>query len=89
MAALLKVENLRIELTTRDGIAPVIDDLPLELEAGETVSFVGESGCGKSMTALAIMGDYVPSGVGQALGIIGGGNSLDNTLRVIRLVPTE
>ncbi len=64
MAALLKVENLRIELTTRDGIAPVIDDLSLELNAGETLSFVGESGCGKSMTALAIMG-LLPDKVGR------------------------
>ncbi len=39
--------------------------------------------------ALAVLGDHVPSGVGQALGIQGGGNSLDNTLRVGRLVPTE
>ena len=53
---LLKVENLRIELALRSGQAPVIDDLSLELNAGETLSFVGESGCGKSMTALAIMG---------------------------------
>lgn len=42
-----------------------------------------------SGAALAILGDYVPMGVGQALGIAGGGNSLDNTLRVARLVPTE
>lgn len=40
-------------------------------------------------TALAVLGDYVPMGVGQALGRVGGGNSLDNTLRVARLVPTE
>ncbi|MDQ1422708.1 MAG: acyl-CoA thioesterase [Acidimicrobiaceae bacterium] len=40
-------------------------------------------------TALAVLGDYVPSGVGQALGRVGGGNSLDNTLRVARLVPTH
>ncbi len=40
-------------------------------------------------TALAVLGDYVPMGVGQALGRMGGGNSLDNTLRVARLVPTE
>ena len=39
--------------------------------------------------ALAVLGDFVPLGVGQALGIRGGGNSLDNTLRVVRLVPTE
>lgn len=54
--ALLEVENLRIELTTRDGTAPVVDDLSLRLNAGETLSFAGESGCGKSMTALAMMG---------------------------------
>ena len=56
MTPLLQVKNLRIEISTRDGIAPVIDDLSLELNAGETLSFVGESGCGKSMTALAVMG---------------------------------
>lgn len=38
---------------------------------------------------LAILGDYVPFGIRQALGKSGGGNSLDNTLRVYRLVPTE
>jgi len=44
---------------------------------------------GVDATALAILGDFVPMGVGQALGILGGGNSLDNTLRVVHLVPTE
>jgi acyl-CoA thioesterase len=39
--------------------------------------------------ALAVLGDFVPFGVGQALGIQGGGNSLDNTLRIVKLVPTE
>lgn len=38
---------------------------------------------------LAVLGDYVPSGIAQALGTMGGGNSLDNTIRVVRLVPTE
>jgi acyl-CoA thioesterase-2 len=38
---------------------------------------------------LAILGDYVPFGTSQALGRPVGGNSLDNTLRVVRLVPTE
>jgi len=64
MSALLKVENLRIELTTRTGVAPVIDDLSFELHAGETLSFVGESGCGKSMTALGIMG-LLPDKIGR------------------------
>jgi acyl-CoA thioesterase II len=44
---------------------------------------------GIGATALAVLGDFVPSGVSQSLGIEGGGNSLDNTLRVSRLVPTE
>ena len=44
---------------------------------------------GMDATTLAILGDFVPSGIGQALGVRGGGNSLDNTLRVGRMVPTE
>lgn len=42
-----------------------------------------------SAAALAILGDYVPFGVGQTLGLPAGGNSLDNTLRVYRIVPTQ
>lgn len=42
-----------------------------------------------SAATLAILGDYVPFGIGQALGAQAGGNSLDNTLRIGRLVPTE
>ena len=42
-----------------------------------------------SAAALAILGDYVPFGIGQALGAFACGNSLDNTLRVLRIVPTE
>jgi oligopeptide/dipeptide ABC transporter ATP-binding protein len=61
---LLQVENLRVELTTRQGISPVIDDVSFTLGAGECMSLVGESGCGKSMTALALMG-LVPHPVGR------------------------
>jgi acyl-CoA thioesterase II len=42
-----------------------------------------------SASALAILGDWVPFGVGQALGVRAGGNSLDNTLRYVQSVPTE
>jgi acyl-CoA thioesterase len=42
-----------------------------------------------SAATLAILGDYVPFGIGQALGAQAGGNSLDNTLRVAQLVRTE
>ena len=64
MGALLDVRNLRIELSTRAGVAPVIDNVSFQLYAGETLSFVGESGCGKSMTALGIMG-LLPDNVGR------------------------
>ncbi|MEE9315346.1 MAG: ABC transporter ATP-binding protein [Rhizobiaceae bacterium] len=89
MEPLLTVENLRIELTTRDGIAPVIDDLSFDLHAGETISFVGESGCGKSMTALGIMG-LLPDKIGRIASgkIIFNGEDLTTTseqrLREIR-----
>ena len=66
-AATLEVSNLRVELTTRDGISPVIDDLSFSLRAGETLALVGESGCGKSMTALAVMG-LLPHPVGRIAG---------------------
>ena len=52
---LLSIKNLRVEFSTQDGIVPVIDDLSFDLQQGETIGLVGESGCGKSMTALAIM----------------------------------
>ena len=53
---LLEVEGLRVEFKARNGIARVIDDLHLSVMPGETLGVVGESGCGKSMTALSIMG---------------------------------
>ncbi|MFM8237369.1 MAG: hypothetical protein ACKOBG_06400, partial [Actinomycetota bacterium] len=42
-----------------------------------------------SAATLAIIGDFVPFGIGQALGRRAGGNSLDNTLRMVTRVPTE
>lgn len=44
---------------------------------------------GVDASALAVLGDFVPLAVGQALGKRGGGNSLDNTLRVVHLVSTD
>jgi acyl-CoA thioesterase-2 len=44
---------------------------------------------GTSAAALAMIGDFVPFGIGQALGVRAGGNSLDNTLRIAHRVPTE
>ena len=57
MTALLEVNGLSVEFDLKDGtVSRVINDLNFSLTAGQTLGIVGESGCGKSMTALAIMG---------------------------------
>ena len=61
---LLKIEGLRVEFQLRQGTAAVINDLNIELGHGETLGIVGESGCGKSITALSVMG-LVPSPPGR------------------------
>lgn len=53
---LLDVEDLDVTLFTEDGALPAIQDLSFIMRKGETLAVVGESGCGKSMTALSIMG---------------------------------
>jgi acyl-CoA thioesterase len=81
----------------------IMQSLDMRLALGrDFLEFDGTQGTGRSALwarlpetlemsagALAILGDYVPFGVGQALGRMAGGNSLDNTLRVARLVETE
>ncbi|MFK8024242.1 MAG: acyl-CoA thioesterase, partial [Ilumatobacter sp.] len=68
-----------------------VGDAPSVESDGQTVMWakVPDVITGFDATTLAILGDFVPMGVGQAMGRRGGGNSLDNTLRVCRLVPTE
>jgi oligopeptide transport system ATP-binding protein len=53
---LLEVDHLRVEFRTRDGVAKAINEVSFELHEGETLSILGESGSGKSVTAQAIMG---------------------------------
>src|SRR5436189_280614 len=55
MAPILSVENLHTHFFTRDGVVRAIESLSLTVQAGEVLGIVGESGCGKSVTALSIM----------------------------------
>ena len=52
---LLKVSHLATEFDTEQGVARALDDISFQLHAGETLGIVGESGCGKSVSALSIM----------------------------------
>ncbi|HJU37267.1 MAG TPA: ABC transporter ATP-binding protein [Gaiellaceae bacterium] len=53
--ALLEVSDLKTHFFTRDGVVRAVDGVSLAVEAGRTLGIVGESGCGKSVTALSIM----------------------------------
>jgi oligopeptide/dipeptide ABC transporter ATP-binding protein len=53
--SLLEVEDLRVHLFTQRGIVRAVDGISFSLEAGRSLGIVGESGCGKTMTALSLM----------------------------------
>jgi len=52
---LLDVRELSTQFSTYRGLLPAVDGVDLSVESGETLALVGESGCGKSVTALSIM----------------------------------
>ena len=60
---LLQVDNLRTYFNTPRGVSRAVDSVSFEVNAGETLAIVGESGCGKSMTALSIL-QLVPEPAG-------------------------
>jgi oligopeptide/dipeptide ABC transporter ATP-binding protein len=67
LTALLQVRDLRTHFATDDGEFPAVDGVSFSIEAGRTLAIVGESGCGKSVTSLSIMG-LVPSPPGRIAG---------------------
>jgi peptide/nickel transport system ATP-binding protein len=60
-AALLEIDTLRVDIATAGGPLHAVRDVSLTVRRAETLCLVGESGCGKSMTALAIL-DLLPRG---------------------------
>ncbi|MDA1116992.1 MAG: ABC transporter ATP-binding protein, partial [Proteobacteria bacterium] len=55
MAKLLEVKNLQTQFLTSAGVVRAVDGVSYDIDEGETVALVGESGCGKSVSALSIM----------------------------------
>ncbi len=55
-APLLTVEDLRVRFQTEDGAVKAVDGVSFEVRRGEILAIVGESGCGKSVTAMSLMG---------------------------------
>ncbi len=67
MTALMSLNDLRVEFDTRHGRVTALSGISLDVMPGETLGIVGESGCGKSITALAMMG-LIPNPPGHVTG---------------------
>ena len=89
MARLLEVKDLRTHFYLDEGVAKAVDGVSFEVDKGETLGLVGESGCGKSVSALSIM-RLIPDPPGRIVGgeILLGGKSVltlsDEKMRHIR-----
>ncbi|MCG8641748.1 MAG: ABC transporter ATP-binding protein [Desulfobacterales bacterium] len=64
---LLEVKGLKTHFFTDEGVSPAVDGVDYQVRKGETLGIVGESGCGKSVTALSIMG-LIPNPPGKIVG---------------------
>jgi oligopeptide transport system ATP-binding protein len=85
---LLAVEDLHIEFSTRRGTVHAVNGISFSIAPGETLGIVGESGCGKSVTSLAILGLLARNGRASSGRAVFGGRNLiaqsDRALRRIR-----
>ena len=89
MAPLLEVRDLKTYFFTDDGVVKAVDGISYEIEAGETLGLVGESGCGKSVSALSLL-RLIPSPPGRIVSgeVLFEGEDLlkidDNAIRRVR-----
>ncbi len=67
MAGLLQVKDLRTHFFTDEGVVRAVDGISYDVQEGETMGLVGESGCGKSVSALSIL-RLIPSPPGKIVG---------------------
>jgi peptide/nickel transport system ATP-binding protein len=67
--ALLEIDNLQTHFRTPEGVNRAVDGLSLKIEAGQTLAVVGESGCGKSVTAMSVL-RLIPEPPGKIAGRI-------------------
>ena len=85
--ALLSVEDLRVEFTTRRGIVYAVNGITFDIARGETLGIVGESGCGKSVTSLAVLGLLARNGrVRSGRAIFGEIDLIQQTDRALRRI---
>ena len=73
--ALLEVDGLKTHFFTDEGVLPSVDGISFNIDRGETLGIVGESGCGKSVTAMSIL-QLIPQPPGK---IVGGEIRFDGT----------
>ena len=81
---LLEIHNLKTYFDVRGGVLKAVDDVSFTMEAGETLGLVGESGCGKSVTAASIM-RLVPIPPGR----IAGGQIIFDGIDILKLPSSE
>ena len=88
MTDLLEVSNLGTWFYTRQGIVKAVDGVDFSVASGETLAIVGESGCGKSMTALSLM-KLIPDPPGRIVGgrvLLGGKDLVQQTPEAMRKI---
>lgn len=85
---LLSIRNLKTHFYTEEGVVEALDGVNLDIMRGETVGLVGETGCGKSVTALSLM-QLIPSPPGKIIAgeiLFEGENLLDKSAEEMRQI---